>query len=38
MTRLAPGLAISVVVPTHNEEELLVGTVGAILPGLSARA
>ena len=36
--RLRPGPQLSVVLPAHNEEELLVGTIEAIVAGLSARA
>ncbi len=35
---LRPGPQLSVVLPAHNEEELLVDTVEAIIAGLSARA
>ena len=35
---LRPGPQLSVVLPAHNEEELLVGTTEAIVAGLSARA
>ena len=38
MARLGKAPAVSVVLPAHNEEELLVGTTEAIVAGLSARA